>query len=124
MKKKGQVGIAEIPNAVMLLGVSAVVGVVLLILLVSLQATTGDDACKGRFDNLTTYNATNEVCVDGSTVDGGVFATTAMVNASGSSQEGIAEVFEQFDLIGLMIGLGVVLVILIGVFGAIAFSKR
>ena len=121
MKKKGQVGIAEIPNAVMLLGVSAVVGVVLLILLVSLQAATGDDACEARTDNLTNYNVSNEICQDGSL--NSASTTTQMVNASGSSQEGIAEVFEQFDLIGLMIGLGVVLVILVGVFGAIAFSR-
>ena len=122
MKKKGQVGIADIPNAVMLLGVSAVVGVILLILLVSLQAGSGEDACEGRFDNRTSYDEDSGVCFDGS--DSSTNATTQMVNASGSSQEGIAEVFEQFDLIGLMIGLGVVLVILIGVFGAIAFSKR
>ena len=121
MKKKGQVGIADIPNAVMLLGVSAVVGVVLLILLVSLQSSTGSDACEGRFDNLTVYNVTNGFCQDGTANTAST--TVTMVNASSSSQEGIGEVFEQFDLIGLMIGLGVVLVILVGVFGAIAFSR-
>ena len=92
--KKGQIGLAQIPSSVMFLGLAAVIGVIMLILLASLDAT--DD----------------------------VVAGSLAANASQSAQEGIGEVYEQFDLIGLMIGLGVVLVILVGVFGAIAFNRR
>ncbi len=97
--RKGQVGLSSVPNAVLIMGLSAVVGIIMVVLIDSIGTSQATE------DNV---NVTN---------------TNRVANISGSSQSGINEIFEQYDLIGLMIGLGVVLVVLVGVFGFLRFRQ-
>ena len=60
----------------------------------------------------------------------GVSADTGNVNTSSfgdnitaDANAGLGSIFEQYSLIGLMIGLGVVLVVLVGVFGFLRFRN-
>ncbi len=91
--KKGQVGLSSVPNAVLLMGLAAVIGMIMVVLIDQIGSSSS------------------------------VSATSLATNISTNSQTGINEVFEQYDLIGLMIGLGVVLVVLVGVFGFLRFRQ-
>ena len=91
--RKGQVGLASLPNAVLLMGLAAVIGIIMAVLLSSIAAS--------------------DSVADGSYAD----------NISTDGQTGIGAIFEQYSLIGLMIGLGVVLVVLVGVFGFLRFRQ-
>jgi len=93
LNKKGQVGLSSLPNAVLLMGLAAVIGIIMVVLV----------------DQIGTSDS--------------VSATSAAVNITEDATTGIAEIFEQYDLIGLMIGLGVVLVVLVGVFGFLRFRQ-
>lgn len=96
--RKGQVGLSSVPNAVLIMGLAAVVGMILVVLIDSIGTSQASGA--------------------------GVNDTSNRVaNISINSQTGINEIFEQYDLIGLMIGLGVVLVVLVGVFGFLRFRQ-
>ncbi len=91
--KKGQVGLASLPNAVLLMGLAAVIGIIMAVLLASIADS----------DSVVTDSFADNISTDG--------------------QTGIGQIFEQYSLIGLMIGLGVVLVVLVGVFGFLRFRQ-
>ena len=71
----------------MLLGMTAVIGVVVALLLANL--------------------------------DDSVDAGTAAQNVTDDANDGIQQFFDQYGLIGLMIGLGIVLLVVVGVFFAV-----
>jgi len=97
LNKKGQVGLSSLPNAVLLMGLSAVIGIIMVVLIDQIGTSPS------------VAPAVNETNVAG--------------NLTTAATSGIAEIFEQYDLIGLMIGLGVVLVVLVGVFGFLRFRQ-
>ena len=53
----------------------------------------------------------------GVSAGGNATNTTIGQNITADANAGIGAIFDQYSLIGLMIGLGVVLVVLVGVFG-------
>lgn len=89
MNKKGQLGLSQLPSAVLLLGLAAVIGIIVAVLVANV----------GSSDSVT--------------------AGSYAANISTDSQAGIGAVFDNFSLIGLMIGLGIVLLVLVGVFVAL-----
>lgn len=115
--KRGQLGISDLPSAVFLMGMAAVIGIIVAVIIVSVGNNVATDDCASRSDTYTTFNATAQKCQNstGSQVSVG---TTAF-NVSGDGNAGVGAIFDNFSLIGLMIGLGIVLLVLVGVFVAL-----
>ncbi len=77
------------------MGIAAVIGIIMSITVTPVGVSAGG-------------NATN---------------TTIGQNITADANAGLGAIFEQYSLIGLMIGLGVVLVVLVGVFGFLRFRN-
>jgi uncharacterized membrane protein len=85
--KRGQLGLGDVPNATILIGLAVVIGSIMALLVTNIQDSSAIEAGSVA-ENVTTFGL-----------------------------DGLSQLFSQFGLIGLMIGLGVVLLVVIGVFG-------
>lgn len=115
--KRGQLGLSQLPAVVMIMGVAAVIGIVIAVIIVGVANNTATSDCAARSDTYTTFNSTAQKCQNstGSQIQVG----TTSFNVSGDGNAGVGAIFDNFSLIGLMIGLGIVLIVLVGVFVAL-----